>query len=280
VSKGVKPGGISTVASGTWIDQQPDGDLEELKFGPEELIAYELGAKSTLFERSLILNGAVFFQDYSDKQIPVQRISSGFPFTSIENVGDAEIFGIELEAVWQATDNIRLQAGYSYLDGEYKELIYTTNSKNSIFRAGNCVQSADASNCEVNLSGNTMEDIPDHSLVAMAGYYPPLGSGALSGLLEADLLYQSKRFSDEFNDREVASFSTVNMRVGVQTDKWDALIYVNNLFEDDTIKSWSSGIGLVATAERTDTNIQAFPAEGFSIAPPPRHWGVRANIRF
>jgi outer membrane receptor protein involved in Fe transport len=68
--------------------------------------------------------------------------------------------------------------------------------------------------------------------------------------------------------------------VGVQSDKWDAMIYVNNVFDDDTIKSWSSGTGLVATAERTDRNISAFPGDGFSIAPPPRHWGVRANMRF
>ena len=118
------------------------------------------------------------------------------------------------------------------------------------------------------------------ALVALAGYYPPLGGGGLNGLLEADIEYQSDRFTDEFNDREVAAYSVVNTRIGLQTDKWDAMIYVNNVFDDDTIRSWSSGTGLVATSERTDLNLTAFPGEGFGMAPPPRHWGVRANIRF
>jgi outer membrane receptor protein involved in Fe transport len=59
VSKGVKPGGISTVASGTWMDQEPEGDLDELEFGSEKLTAYEVGAKTRLFDRTLVLNGAL-----------------------------------------------------------------------------------------------------------------------------------------------------------------------------------------------------------------------------
>jgi outer membrane receptor protein involved in Fe transport len=107
-----------------------------------------------------------------------------------------------------------------------------------------------------------------------------LWDSGLTGLLETDVEWQDSRYIDEFNDREVDSFSIVNMRAGVQTDKWDALVYLNNVFDDDTIQSWSAGTGIPATAERTDLNVLGFPAEGFSIAPPPRQWGVRANMRF
>jgi outer membrane receptor protein involved in Fe transport len=291
IAQGVKPGGISTIASGTWMDQNPFTDddrteldpnrnLDELKFEEETLTSYELGGKSTLFDRRLILNGAVFFQDYDDKQVPIQTISNNFTFSSIINAGEAEVWGLELESIWLVTDTIRLQAGYSYLDGEYKTLEYTTNSTNSIARAGNCVPDAATGFCTINLNGNTMEDIPEHALVLLAGWYPSLWDSGLSGLLEADVDWQDERYTDEFNDRKVDSYYTVNMRAGVQSDRWDALIYVNNLFDDDTIQSWSSGIALVATAERTDPNLTAFPAEGFSIAPPPRQWGFRANVRF
>jgi outer membrane receptor protein involved in Fe transport len=282
VSQGVKPGGISTVASGTWMDQQPDGSLDELKFEAETLTAFELGAKSTLFDRRLILNGALFYQDYDDKQVPVQTQLGNFLVTTIANAGQAEVLGVELETIWLVTDNTRLQLGYSYLHGKYKELKYATNSSNTIARAGNCTQDANNKFCEIDLSNNTMEDIPSHSLVALAGYYPPLGSGGLSGLLEADVQYEDKRYIDEFNDREVDAYTLVNFRAGVQTDKWDVLLYVNNVFDDDTIRSWSASTGLTATAEKNiiDPNMSVFPAEGFAIAPPPRHWGVRANMRF
>ena len=232
----------------------------------------------------LILNGALFYQQYTNKQIPVQNVTeSDIAFTVIENAGEADVAGLELEAVWQATDNVRLQVGYAYLNGEYTRLTYQTNSANSIARAGNCIPDATGNVCIISLDGNSLEDIPDHSVVALAGYYPPLSvfdAPGLNGLLEADVEYQSSRYTEEFNDREVASFTLVNARIGVQSERWDALLYVNNVFDDDTIKNWSSSTGLVATSERTDPTITAFPAEGFAIAPPPRTWGIRGNLRF
>jgi iron complex outermembrane receptor protein len=280
VSQGVKPGGIATVASGTWMDSDADGNLDELKFDDETLTAYELGAKTTWFDRTLILNGAVFYQDYDDKQIPVQVLENGFPFTKIENAGEAEVKGLEIDATWLVTDYIRLNLGYAFLDAEYTDLSYETNSKNSVARAGNCIPNAANNLCSISLSHNTMEDVPKHSVVAMAGYYPPLGGTGLTGILETDVEWQDKRYIDEFNDREVDSYSIVNMRAGVETDKWDAVVYVNNVFDDDTIQSWSAGTGIVVTAERTDGDFVGFPSEGFGIAPPPRQWGVRANVRF
>jgi outer membrane receptor protein involved in Fe transport len=280
VSQGVKPGGIATVASGTWMDKDADGDLDELKFDDEKLTAYELGAKTTWFDRTLILNGAIFYQDYDDKQIPVQTLDNGFPFTSIQNAGEADVKGIEIETTWLVTDHIRLNLGYAYLDAEYTDLTYGTNSKNSVARAGNCIPNAANNLCTINLSRHKMEDVPKHSVVALAGYYPPLGGSGLSGILETDVEWQDSRYMDEFNDREVDAYSIVNMRAGVETEKWDAVVYLNNAFDDDTIQSWSAGTGVVATAERTDANYVAFPSEGFGIAPAPRHWGVRANVRF
>lgn len=280
VSKGVKPGGISTVAAGAWMDREADGSLDELKFDDETLIAYELGAKTTWFDRRVTVNGALFYQDYADKQLPVQRNVGVIVATAIDNVGDAEVRGLELEAVWQVTDYVRAQLGYTYLTGEYERLSYQTNSANSISRAGNCTLNVANDLCTINLTGSNLEDIPRHSLIAIAGWYPSLGSGDMNALLEADVKYQSERYVDEFNDRSVSGFSIVNLRAGIETTGWDAVLYVNNVFDDDTVQSWSPGLGLVATAERTNPNLFAFPAEGFSIAPPPRHWGVRANVRF
>ena len=188
--------------------------------------------------------------------------------------------GAELEVVWQASDHIRVQLSYTYLDGEYTNLVYETNSGNNIARAGNCTPIADNTFCAIDLSGKTMEDIPEHSAIAVFGYYPPLGKANLNGLIEIDGQYQDKRFADEFNDRAVDSYTLYNARVGVEADRWDLLLYVNNIFDDDTIKNWVASIGIVATAERVDPNLFAFSADGFSVGPAPRHWGVRGNWRF
>jgi outer membrane receptor protein involved in Fe transport len=283
LSQGVKPGGITTVGSGSFLDQyEANGTLDEAKFDAETLTALEVGIKSSWLERRLILNGALFYQEYDDKQVPVQSLIGANYATNIANAGQAEVLGLELETIWLITDNVRLQVGYSYLDGEFTDLIYTTNSANSIARAGNCTPDPVENVCEIDLSNNTLEDVPEHSVVAMIGYYPPLGSAGFSGLLEADVQYDDQRFIDEFNDRKIDSYSLVNLRAGLQSETWDLLFYVNNAFDDDTIRSWSAATGLVATSEKNliDPNMAIFPAEGFSIAPPPRHWGMRANFRF
>ncbi|NND53474.1 MAG: TonB-dependent receptor [Gammaproteobacteria bacterium] len=280
ISRGVKPGGIATVASGSWMDQgvMPDGNLNELKFDEEKLTAFELGGKTTLFDRSLQLNGAVFFQKYDDKQVPVQQLVNGFLASNLENAGNAEVKGLELEAIWVPTDNTRLQLGYSYLDGKYNTLSYTTNSNNSVARAGNCLPVAGV--CQIELNGNSLEDIPKHSVVLVGGWYPPFGDDGMTGLLEIDAQFEDERFIDEFNDRMLKSYTVFNVRAGVQSDRWDAILYINNALDDDTIKSWSAGTGVLATAERFSPNLGIFPPEGFSIAPPPRHWGIRGTYRF
>ncbi|MBN2060508.1 MAG: TonB-dependent receptor [Deltaproteobacteria bacterium] len=91
---------------------------------PEELINYEIGVKSTLFNQ-LRLNAAVFYNDYSDMQLMVSvckwaPAGQQTPCASVANVGDAEIKGFELEALWYPTKDLTIDFSYAYLDFEYK----------------------------------------------------------------------------------------------------------------------------------------------------------------
>jgi iron complex outermembrane receptor protein len=93
---------------------------------PEELINYEVGMKSTLFDQ-LRLNGAVFFNDYKDMQLMVSEcywapVGQQTPCASVDNVGDAEVTGLELEGLWYPTEEITVDLSYAYLDFEYTRL--------------------------------------------------------------------------------------------------------------------------------------------------------------
>ena len=99
-------------------------------FDPEELTNYEVGIKSTLFDQ-LRLNASVFYNDYSDIQLPINTCyfaSEGqqTPCAARDNVGDAELKGFEVEGVWRPTDAFSLDFSYSYIDFEYTELRLTT----------------------------------------------------------------------------------------------------------------------------------------------------------
>jgi len=284
VAQGVKPAGISTIGGGGFGDADRDLDLDELKFDAEKLLTYELGAKTTWLDNTLRINGTVFFQDYSDKQIPIRRVVGGFPVPTIENAGKAEVFGVELDTLWQPTDNWTFALSYAYLDGEYTEFEFETDSTSNIARAGNCVlndggtpTNSDDDLCLVSLNGATMEDIPEHAVTASIGYRDQLPNLDIDWFIESNVQYQDERFADEYNDRGVDSFYTVDLRAGLDGENWGLLFYVNNLLDDDSIQNWTSGGGgTVETAEGT----AFFPSSGFGFLPDPRHFGVRANIEF
>jgi iron complex outermembrane receptor protein len=92
-------------------------------FQPETLDSIEVGMKSTLGGNTR-LNMAVFFNDYADIQLPVTLCywappPLDFPCASQDNVGDADVWGFEIEAEWHPGDRATIDASYSMLDFEY-----------------------------------------------------------------------------------------------------------------------------------------------------------------
>ena len=86
---------------------------------PEDVINYEIGLKGDFLDRTLRLNAAAFYMDYTDLQIvrfgpTVDNPDFGQFIT--ENVGEAEIAGLEAEITWAPTENFRLFGSYAYLD--------------------------------------------------------------------------------------------------------------------------------------------------------------------
>ncbi len=84
-------------------------------YDPEFVNAFEVGTKNTLLGGTLVLNGSAFFYDYKGYQISkfVNRIST------TENI-DAEIKGLELEAVWNPVRHFRLNGTLGLLDTKIK----------------------------------------------------------------------------------------------------------------------------------------------------------------
>jgi iron complex outermembrane receptor protein len=95
-------------------------------FDPETLDSYEFGFKST-FGGNLRLNAAVFWNEYADIQLPTTACTwappgQQTPCASQNNVGDAEVWGAEVEAEWHVGDSLMIDASYSHLDFEYQTI--------------------------------------------------------------------------------------------------------------------------------------------------------------
>lgn len=87
-------------------------------FEPEFVKSYEAGFKYAKQDGTLSLNGAVFFMDYDDIQV---RVPQGVAQVE-QNVGEAEITGVELELKWQPAPSWFIEAGIGYTDAEFTEI--------------------------------------------------------------------------------------------------------------------------------------------------------------
>lgn len=102
-SEGFKAGGIS-VRSGC-----------QLEFDEENVDSFEIGLKNTLLEGRLRLNATAFMYDYTGYQIE-QLVGLTF---LLDNAEEAEIAGLELEAIASVTDNLTLLANASFQKSEF-----------------------------------------------------------------------------------------------------------------------------------------------------------------
>ncbi|MFT4997616.1 MAG: iron complex outermembrane receptor protein [Flavobacteriales bacterium] len=94
---------------------------EDPIFDPEDITSYEIGYKAT-FNDTILINAAVYHYDYKDMQVVAGFLNNqGLSLEQVINADEAEINGLEIETTWIATENLRLMAAYSYIDGEYTD---------------------------------------------------------------------------------------------------------------------------------------------------------------
>lgn len=287
-AKGQKPAGTTLLLAGTWFDVDHDGSLDERRYKAEEMWSYELGGK-VIWTDTLRTNVAVFFQDYKNKQVITSMIGpSGNALPIIENAGAAEVWGVELESWWQPIESLGFGLSYTYLDAEYTNFLAITDSKTRIIRGGNCTittLSDGSTSCQVDLSGNKLEKAPENALVAQVAYQAPatlVPNAAL--LVEADVIYQSERFGAQENYRILDEYTVANLRFGLAADTWKVLFYIDNLFDDDTVKRATTKTGSVdRTHPQYDSNPNKVRSSTNAVSadlPDPRTYGLRVSFDF
>ena len=89
---------------------------DTLPIGEETSDSFELGYK--LSTNSLYANLALFKTDIEGFQANNFDDSSGVTITRLTNAGDVSTQGIELDFIWQATENFKLSGGFASIDAE------------------------------------------------------------------------------------------------------------------------------------------------------------------
>jgi len=108
-AEGFKSGGVQQRNAGVFGPKAPTYD-------PEYVDSYEVGFKYSSPGGNFVLNGAAFYADYTDIQLETLAPEGIAP--QLENAGEAEIKGVELESRWAPFDSWFFEASVGYLDAE------------------------------------------------------------------------------------------------------------------------------------------------------------------
>ncbi len=113
-SKGFKSGGFNGEAGSIVETQRP--------YDAEIVDSFELGFKSRFMDNRAQINAAAFFNKHKDMQLSVFT-AQGAAASDIRNAARANINGLEIEGLFQATDTFTARASLGLLDTKYKEFI-------------------------------------------------------------------------------------------------------------------------------------------------------------
>jgi outer membrane receptor protein involved in Fe transport len=305
-AKAIKPAGINQISSGGAATT-----IAEERFDAEKMDTYEIGAKTTWEAAGYLqLNSALFFLDYTDKQVGTQILVpdgvGGFRSNPrVINASSAEVWGFELEAVWQPTfvEGLSLSAAYTYIDSQYGDFIDESTTFVRAARAGNCPvvwkdindntvatgtanPNADLDNptfapkCALDLSGNQLERTPEHAFLGRFNLTRPLGSQGLEWFTEFDAIYQDERFVDQDNFTKFNDFWQVDVRLGLVSDSMSVTLFLNNLFDDDTIRGGGSGPDFGERISDQGFSAGLVRSHFFGPLVQPRTFGARLVYNF
>lgn len=251
-SRGVKSGGFTA-----YNTLNPNALTP---FTPEKLNAYEAGFKSDLVGETLRLNGAVFYYDYKDQQVQ-SAIYDDFVnaiIGRILNAPKSEIYGGELELVWDPAPWLTIGQSLGYKDGEFKEFTDLDTAATSL--AGMAVY--------VDRAGQSL-GLPKISYIGYLDAETTLSNGWRAGL-RVDYSYRDALTPPLFGPvYKVDDYWLANAQVsfGPQDERWEVALWGRNIFD----------------ARYDDTrNFFVAPGGYADIAAPgmPATYGVRFSVRY
>ncbi|NOW45323.1 iron complex outermembrane receptor protein [Novosphingobium sp. SG751A] len=108
---------FSTGYKGGGVNPRPFAPEQAVSFKPETLDAWEIGAKTDLFDRALRINLSAFFNKYHDIVFTnVSPTANSVTNATPVNAGDADMKGVEVEVTARPIAGLTIDASASWLD--------------------------------------------------------------------------------------------------------------------------------------------------------------------
>ena len=191
--------------------------------------SYEGGLKGEFFDRRLRLNLAAFLARYDDIQQTALVNLATFSF-ALQNVGEAEVYGVELESTLAISDALTFFGQLSLQHDSYGKLDPT-----SIAAINDAKRLPSTRRVQGQIGFNYDQLLTD-------------GPSALRLLLGADAAYNGPYFSTLDNSLRTVDYWLVNAYVGLAFgENWDLRLNARNLFNDKRVICCQTDSQVLAT---------------------------------
>lgn len=246
-SQGFRLGGVNDPLNETLCS---DDDLTVFggfqSYDDEKMWNYEVGVK-TRFDSGITFNAATFYSDIENLQVTLDAgsCSSRISF----NVPKAHSAGAEFELGGQLSDSFEVSLAGSIVNSEFDSTV--TNAFGEVLGGV--------------ADGNRLASVPKFQIAAAATYFFPLtlGGSASDAYVTASFQHIGDRITqpsdqvagagnftsglpfggavgDEMTslDLTLGAYTIANLSAGVVKDSWEAVLYINNLTDENANTSF------------------------------------------
>lgn len=197
---------------------------DEFQFGSDTTTNYELGFKSTLMDGRVTLNGAVYYIEWTDPQLSSATINASIPIRV--NAEGAESKGFEVNGAWAVSENLSVRGSYSHsgasLTADAPGLVGTISPPgfSTVLLDGR--------------DGDRLPGSPEDQFAVFGTYVMPMENGAELAFnagytWQGDVLSRTGGLGDGLT---LDSFGLANVSAVYDTGEWQAIFFVNNLFDE------------------------------------------------
>jgi outer membrane receptor protein involved in Fe transport len=250
-AKGFRPGGPNSPVplKGPVQCLTGPGNLESLgltsaptQFNPDGVWSYEVGEKARALGGHLIINGDVYYENWTNVQQAVDP-SCGFGFTS--NAGAATIYGSEIELsasltpAWTVTQNLGLT------HATFNETVQATNTT----------------------KGTKILDVPNATASTSLVYTTPV-SVDYNFVARGTYSYVGSMQDITYTRNDLAGYALTNLRFGVTGHAFSTFLFVDNLTDK---------MAILTNSVATTVNVPQFNR---LVTSQPRTIGIDFQYRY
>ena len=199
--------------------------------------AFELGFKSSFLNGRFLLNGATYYTEVDDMQFFEFLVGTFGLLRVVSNIDEVEIFGVELDASYYATDNLTFYAGANFTDSEIKQ-----NSSRP------------------DTVGNESPYTPEYTINVGGDFDIPLSNGLnIFGRVDAQFIGETwfhtvqigprptifmplfelgfgtgagALGTADFSNAQRDSYFTVDVRAGLEGERWSIAAFASNVTDE------------------------------------------------